>query len=188
MLRFKTSGTIPANAPFVAEQEIPKAVFFKVKGIAGINQLGRFNLLNSQSPPLNIFIKRPVLARIIETEGKSNIILVKAPDNSSEALRTIIDKNLQFDDASLNIKRVQDKLEVTSDRIFIDSVTVDAFKDADEKILTYFVNKFIAGNNTTPYSFISTYAGIGHNEMIINDWLANDLKVKTGDTITTEYF
>jgi ABC-type antimicrobial peptide transport system permease subunit len=62
------------------------------------------------------------------------------------------------------------------------------------RILTYLVNQFRAGDRTTPYSMVAaagppyTTADMGEDEILVNQWLADDLHVKPGDSIDLTYF
>ncbi len=61
-------------------------------------------------------------------------------------------------------------------------------------LLTYMGNKFTSGGNYTPYSFISAlpsseYPDISTgNRMIINKWMADDLRATKGDTVTLTWY
>ncbi|MFO1514737.1 MAG: FtsX-like permease family protein [Verrucomicrobiota bacterium] len=61
-------------------------------------------------------------------------------------------------------------------------------------ILTYLVNLLRAGTNATPYSMVTaagapwTPADLRDDEIVINQWLADDLNVKPGDAIAMSYF
>lgn len=61
-------------------------------------------------------------------------------------------------------------------------------------VLTYFVNLLRAGTNTTPYSMVCAAgspfmpADMQRDEIIVNDWLAEDLQVKPGDSVQLSYF
>ncbi len=61
-------------------------------------------------------------------------------------------------------------------------------------VLTYLVNLIRAGDRATPYSIVtaagSPYvpADLGTNEIVINQWLAEDLNVARGSTIELSYF
>src|SRR6266540_3685942 len=61
-------------------------------------------------------------------------------------------------------------------------------------ILTYVVNQFRAGANTTPYSMVTaagppwTPPDLRADEIIINQWLADDLRLKPGDALDLTYY
>jgi ABC-type antimicrobial peptide transport system permease subunit len=61
-------------------------------------------------------------------------------------------------------------------------------------ILSYLVNQFGAGDRTTPYSVVAaagppyTTADMGDDEILVNQWLAEDLRVRAGDGVELTYF
>jgi hypothetical protein len=58
LLRVKKLSFIPANAPFVKEEESSAAFRLKIIGIADNNKLGRFSLKNNQKSPSNVFLSK----------------------------------------------------------------------------------------------------------------------------------
>jgi len=112
---------------------------------------------------------------------------------------------------------VQQCLELRSRRIFIDEPVTDAaMKAADGAVgvLTYFVNQLRwvspatsgqglapgtgpGANRCTPYSMVTAIspgpgsavpADMSDDEILINQWLADDLEAKVGDSIELSYF
>ncbi len=61
-------------------------------------------------------------------------------------------------------------------------------------ILTYLVNQIRAGTNAAPYSMVMaagapyTPVDLRDDEIVLNQWLANDLAVKAGDSVALTYF
>ncbi|MCL5282675.1 MAG: ABC transporter permease [Planctomycetes bacterium] len=57
-------------------------------------------------------------------------------------------------------------------------------------VLTYFVNEVRLGDKTTPYSMVAALDSVplGGGEIIINQWLADDLGAKVGDSVDLSYF
>ncbi len=61
-------------------------------------------------------------------------------------------------------------------------------------LMTYLVNQLRAGTNTTPYSMVTaagtpwTPADLRDDEIVVSDWLAEDLQLKPGDTLDLSYF
>jgi ABC-type antimicrobial peptide transport system permease subunit len=80
-------------------------------------------------------------------------------------------------------------------RIFIDDRTSDAIQASVPgaiPVFTYLVNDSSLIGKSTPYSFV-TAANINgwqlaEKEILINNWLAEDLSVKPGDTIQLKYY
>jgi ABC-type antimicrobial peptide transport system permease subunit len=64
----------------------------------------------------------------------------------------------------------------------------------EELILTYLANLLQAGTNSTPYSMVTaagppyTPADMRDNEILVTDWLADDLRVQPGDWIDLSSF
>ncbi len=200
LLRIQNVDVIPLNAPFTADENQSIALRFKIMHIANDNELGRFSLRNNQVAPHNIFINREFIAQKVDLEGLSNIIVVSGNDNLIEdALNESLREKWILKDAGLKLNTLENnkQIELTSDRIFIDSPIsnkVGEIKISNEKILTYFVNSFKIGGNETPYSFVTaadkSYLGenLSGSEIIINSWLADDLDAKIGDSLQLDYF
>jgi ABC-type antimicrobial peptide transport system permease subunit len=61
-------------------------------------------------------------------------------------------------------------------------------------VLTYLANAIRAGDRLTPYSMVTAAggpfvpAGMGDDEILVNEWLAEDLQVKPGDTVALSYY
>jgi len=61
-------------------------------------------------------------------------------------------------------------------------------------ILTYLVNQIRAGERTTPYSMVAaasspyTTVEMPEDEILVNQWLADDLQAKPGDSVDLTYF
>jgi ABC-type lipoprotein release transport system permease subunit len=92
---------------------------------------------------------------------------------------------------------VQTWIELRTPRIFLDPAAVTAAtKDgpAGQLILTYLVNLITHGTNRTPYSMATaaaapfTPAGMQDDEVLISQWLADDLQAKPGSEIAISYF
>lgn len=61
-------------------------------------------------------------------------------------------------------------------------------------VLTYLVNRLSAGSRLTPYSMVTaagapyTPADLRDDEILVNQWLADDLGVKVGDMVEMAYY
>ena len=129
-----------------------------------------------------------------------------------------IEKRWQLADAGLELRRLekQGALEVRSKQVFIDeSLGRAAMNAADGAvgILTYFVNELRRGEKATPYSMVAAMGGslkaegfgdglgqtipklrlemprdMKDDEILINQWLADDLGAAPGDSIELSYY
>ncbi len=195
LVRMNRASLIPKNAPFVSDVENDLAVRCLVTHIAVPGELGYFNLKNSQTAPFNVFINAAWLRRLMQIGNYANLMLFAGNQVNSHEVLAELSANWKLEDAGLTDRKVSGKgiTEIISNRVFIDPVLAEALKKAfpeGQLVTTYFVNRIQTGNATTPYSFVSTLPGdqIDTSEIIINNWLANDLEIGIGDSIIISYY
>jgi len=194
LARIKKASLIPLNAPFVSDAETSVSFQATVKAIADQHTLGFFNLKNSQTAPYNLFLSLPKLNELMKFEGKANHMLVSATTLNDQQISNLLDECFTTEDAGLKVKNIPltHEMEITSERVFIDDQIIKAFEPFGEShpVLTYFANSLAFNGKSTPYSFISTIDDINlkDNDIIINDWVASDLNVKQGDSLTIKYY
>ncbi|MFZ0280691.1 MAG: ABC transporter permease, partial [Bacteroidales bacterium] len=85
--------------------------------------------------------------------------------------------------------------ELISGRIFIDSAIVERVRQkipSARPLITYLANSVRLREKSAPYSFVAAIPPsdnhIRDNEIIINEWLAEDIGTGTGDTINLTWF
>jgi ABC-type antimicrobial peptide transport system permease subunit len=200
LLKIRKQAKASENAPFVSEKE-PLIVFrLKVAAIADDLQMGRFSLKSNQAAPFNIFIPLAALAHKVELEGNANILLIaenKDKNLSSQKLDSLLRICWQPEDAGLEFSRLPagNSNEIKSERIFIDDNTAKAIHlsiPEAKPVFTYLVNNISANRKSTPYSFVTATdfpdRKLSEHEIIISNWLATDLNVKSGDSVQLRYF
>jgi len=194
LLRITKASLIPANAPFVSDNDQTITYRTKVAQILDETQMGRINLQHSQTAPFNIFMPIDELNRLMDTENKANTILLSTPKNNNE-IENAIRLSYSLADAQLSIVEAAatGQWELRSERVFIDDATYAAVQNTGIEytpILTYFSNYFRLNGEETPYSFISSLPEnqLAPDEIIINTWLADDLEAKVGDTLRLGFF
>lgn len=201
MLRVRYTGPIPANTPFVSEagQSISRRV--KVKSVIGKEEAGDFNLQSTQSAPLNLFVNITWLNRIMNLDGKSNIVLINDEGgHSPDELKQMARVAWQIGDGNLEIEYFEDSgsFQISSERVFIDDYMAEEltqlFPEAEQH-LTYFANSIQHKDQQTPYSFVTAlrrseppFKTLASDEAVINRWLADDLKLNVGDTLKMTWF
>jgi putative ABC transport system permease protein len=196
LFRIRKASLIPLNTPFVSDEANTVPVRLKVKAVAGNTQMGRFNLRISQTPPFNAFVSLRMLNNLMGLKDKANVLLLTGEQSlTKEKIDTAIQRSWTLADMNLDIKSLPstNAIQITSERVFIEPATIEAIKKistSERYIITYFVNSLTSGTNSTPYSFVSTLPDnqLKGNEIIINRWLAEDLKVKPGDNLALKYF
>lgn len=199
LLRVEKASQIPKNAPFVTDEDTQISIRITVKKVLSPQDLGRFNLKTSQTAPYNVFLSLSFLNEQMELKGKANKILISNNTTANPPkINEAIGKYWTLEDMALEIFPVQDgeDLEITSDRVFMDSTITNAVNQITpnaKDILTYMINSFSIGEKETPYSFMAagpflTPEQLTDNQVIINSWMAEDLNASVGDSIEISYF
>ncbi len=206
VLRVEKPGLMPRDVPLVSDEDRTIASRLKVRAVAGPHEFGRFDLQANQTAPLNVFVPLTSLARQVGQQDRVNMLLAMDHPRGftetalSEAMRNV----WQLADASIELRRLEQPnvLELRSGRIFLDEALAGeglaAGNDATG-ILTYFVNEIRLDGRTTPYSIVAAVGnGAGAagllpqdmrpDEIVINQWLADDLGAKVGDSLEMVYY
>jgi ABC-type antimicrobial peptide transport system permease subunit len=202
VLKVEKLSVIPLNSPF-SNEEIPSVSFrLKIKAIADNESMGRFSLKSNQVAPYNVFMSRTYLSSHLDINGLANLVLIAAGNQTTintNLLNRTMSEVWQLKDAGIEINKLDSigNYELTSNRIFIDhalSKSLDDKKIGHTTLLSYLVNSIRLKEKSTPYSFVSAvsenFSGkdLRDNNIIINEWLAEDLNAKKGDTVTLTYF
>jgi len=141
--------------------------------------------------------------------GKANVLLVAGrrgqgqavtPQEAGEALR----KHWTLPDADLRFRTIDaNTLELRTGRVFLDPPAGAAAVAADPnclRILTYFVNEVRNGTRASPYAIVTAMdpqrrgspespvpGGLADGEIVLNEWLADDIGAKVGDRLEVTY-
>ena len=207
LLRIEKPSLMPRDVPLTPDSDLFLAFRLVVKAIASQSDFGSFSLKANQITSLNAFVPLLWLQEQIGRSNQANMLLLadNAKNTSStEKADEAIKKCWQLADAGLELRRLKhkDMLEIRSRRVFIEeSITSTAIKTGDGSfgVLTYFVNELSSGDRKTPYSMVAAIgqptesggvmpADMKDNEILINQWLADDLNVTEADEIELTYF
>ena len=205
LLRMQPASQLSQDMIFSEGPSSSKAWPAKIAGVIPDGMLGRFDLQASQAPPLNAFVSIEWLADKVGVAGKANTLLVGADganDRTQENLSAALKQVMRPEDLKLEIQRIEaeEMFELRTSRIFLDKPIVDVAMKTGEGaygIFTYFVNEIRCGEKTIPYSMVSAIeveakgsvlSGLNDNEIVINEWLADELDVDEGDSIQLTYF
>ncbi|HMJ67238.1 MAG TPA: ABC transporter permease, partial [Candidatus Binatia bacterium] len=197
LLRVHKPSLLSREAPITPQQDSAVALRFTVSGIAGDTEFGRFSLRASQVPPHNAFVPLRVLQERLELGARANVLLATRTD--ARKAQDAFSKHWKLPDAELDLVTTTNSpgVELRSRRVFLDPRIVQAAAALDggqSKVLTYFVNELESGGRTTPYSMVAaaepplTPADLAPNEIVINQWLADDLQIGPGATLRMRYF
>jgi ABC-type lipoprotein release transport system permease subunit len=206
VLRMEKPGMMPRDVPLASDRDRTVASRLKVLNVASKGAFGRFDLRANQTPALSVFVPYGWLSERIEQPGRANMLLAArlgAKETAGE-LDDAVEEAWQLADAGLELRRLEREgvLELRSRRIFIDDVLGDAALELEPNasgVLTYFVNEIRLGDKSTPYSMVAAVDGrhgVGgvlpdgtrNDEMVINQWLADDLGAEVGDSVELAYY
>ncbi|HZV33287.1 MAG TPA: ABC transporter permease [Verrucomicrobiae bacterium] len=196
LLRVQKPSLLSRDAPISPQQDTSVAMRMKVSAIVNDEQFGRFSLQANQVAPFNAFVNLSELQQQIAQPGRANLLLSTHDSNS---VNQALSQHWQLADAELDLRELTNNsgVELRSSRIFIDpAVEAAARKVSSEAqpILTYLANDIRSGPFATPYSMVTAMgapivpADMRDNEILLNDWLANDLQAQPGDDITLRYY
>ena len=204
ILRMGKPTLLPADVNLLSEKDHIISLRLTVKAIAGGNFPGNFSFQNSQLASANIFLPLQWLGEKTEQAGKANVIL--AQEQKKINLNSALSQAWNLADAGLEItKHPNGVIDIKSEKVFIPQEIrrkINKIPGAHE-VFTYFVNSIGLENKagkiirSTPYSFVTGIQDdlglglkdkIGDDEIVLNQWLADDLKAKIGDKIQLKYF
>jgi ABC-type antimicrobial peptide transport system permease subunit len=195
VLRVQKPSLLSRDAPVSPQDKSFVALSMPVCAVVSDEQFGRFGLRASQIPPFNAYVNLARLQAAVEQTGKANLLLTSL--DAADAGKALIN-HWQLEDAGLTVRELPGSagFEIKSSRVFIDPPVVDAalgiFSNA-RPVLTYFVNELRSADRSTPYSMVTGMgapivpADMRDDEILVNDWLADDLNLKPGDTLSLAY-
>ncbi len=200
IVRFFPIDDIPADAPFAPASGDGNSVVMKIGNILGPETNGNFSLSISQITPMNIFLNLSDLVSESDKPLKINRLLIDRLNSiAKDEAVNILKNTLRPSDAGLSIREVTETggTELVSDRIFMDEILINEIKEnipSSAPAITYLGNSIISASGSTPYSFVAAIPSsiypeiVSDNDIIINNWLADDLKVIEGDTLTMQWY
>ena len=200
IVRVEKPGFFSKDAPLSGEENEVIAIRAKIARVIGDDEFGRFGLQASQVPPGTVFIPLAMLQQRLSFADRANLILhhrQPAPGDHTQAARGELRKHWTLADAGLEVRRLAGGgLELRSPRVFLEPQIVAAAPRGLEA-LTYLVNELRAGEKATPYSMVTAVDAaasgflppqLGDGEIVINQWLADDLALAIGSRVTLKYF
>lgn len=188
VVRLQKPGLLSRDAPLSGESESVSSMRITIGKVLTDGEFGRFSLTQTQVPPSSVFVPLKRLQKVLELEGKANCLLMDG--------KTPFDQNrLTLADYGISVVEVPGGVEVRSERIFLAEPIQE--KIQGEPVLTYLVNTLATEYGETPYSMVTAVSGLssaflpeqpGEEEVVINKWLAEDLRAQIGDELTMDYF
>lgn len=184
-LRCFKPSIMPGDTAWSSRDSASVGFRLKVSRVISSVDFGDFNPLNSQLAPANVFVDRDWLAERLGKKGRANVLLSNTTAKSLSAV-------LSLADYGLSLKKLSNaEIELKSERVFISpaiAAAAGSLKFPVRKIFSYFANRIVSKQRMTPYSFVSGIETLSGSEALINSWLADDLKLKVGDSFNMFYY
>jgi putative ABC transport system permease protein len=200
IVRVEIPGALSKDAPLSGESEQTTPFTAAVTAVLDAENFGLYSLKAEQVPPATIFLRRERLEAILEQSGRANLLL---GDDSLDAtaFAAAAEKSWDLDDLQLKVSSTDGGTtsQIVSSRVFFDNVIVSALgkvASVSSPVLTYLATDIASGENHTPYSMVtgvgSSLNGIVEGDLtdsqiILSQWLADNLAAKPGDEITLVY-
>ncbi len=200
IVRVELPGALSKDAPLSGESEQTTPFTVSVSDVLGPEQFGLYSLRAEQVPPSTVFVKLARLQQFLEQPGRANLILA---DESvgAQKLETLANASWALDDLQLTVGDLGEGRgkQLASSRVFFDDAivgAVGAVAEVDSPVLTYLATSISSGEKVTPYSMVAGVGpalnaivdeDLGDDEIIVSDWLAEDLGVASGDEVTLTY-
>ena len=194
------------DAPLSTIEDSYLTLRLPIKAIVGDEAGGRFSLAANQVPPLSVFVPLETLQKRLGLPGRANLLLVKSrkpsPPTVGEATPALW-SHWELTDSGVEVRPVSAKpfTEIRSERIFLEPSfegKVRASLPESRPVLTYFVNGIQKGDRATPYSTVSALPDsllktvipypLKDDEIVLSDWLAQDLGAGVGNNITLKFW
>jgi len=209
-LRVGRASLMPRDAPLASRGDaLTRRGTFTVRHVVPDGHLGRFSLAANQVAPRTVFVDMEWLQEAAGIPGRANVMLVGASpegDPPVDALNRMLKRVWRLNDVGISLRRHESIVQLQSDRIFLEPAVSEAAESAGLSTdceaagtLTYLVDSVRHGERVTPYSFAVAIEpssdaaqrlvppGMRDDDVIINQWLAEQIKASQGDTVTVAY-
>lgn len=203
IVRMEKPGALSRDAPLSGESEQTVPLSGKIDAIVDSDHFGRYSLKAEQIPAATVFVPLEKLQLTIEKPGQANVLLA---DRSIgvDSLLAAAGSEWNLADAELHMARVgpdNSLWQLSTARVFLDprivAATTSIVGEQVDPVLTYLVNALRHGGGMTPYSMVAATGSqvngivpddLAPGEIIVTDWLAEDLGLRNGDAVSAEYF
>ncbi len=193
-LRIAKHALMPQDAPLAArDKNSTVESLVTVKGILSDAQLGRFSLAANQTAPYNVFVDRTWLQEQADLAGLANLV-VADEGPGLDTMNAAIDQAWTLEQIGLRVRSHQSGIaQIESERVYLDDETVRAAFELPNALptLTYLVNSIAKDGKSTPYSFVEAGPvpdGMRDDQVVINQWVADQIGAGPGDTLNLAYY
>jgi putative ABC transport system permease protein len=205
-LRVARPTDIPLSTLQGRKEITGERIRLNVKRVLDRASLAEFSLAPSQGPVLAIYVPMSRLQRDLSLGGRANVLLVKGVGSSfspTSFLGNQLKSAVNLEDLGLrtrpgpgNVAVVESRAGFITDEL-AERIAEIAAQDrrSVSPTLTYVANSIRIGDREIPYSTVAGVEGLhsgalekGTRPLFLNEWAAQDLGAKIGDTVRLDYF
>jgi putative ABC transport system permease protein len=213
LVRLQRPTDVPLESLHGQREGLGQSIRLTVADILPAESLGEFSLEAQQGDVSAVFVPLTRLQQDLEITGRVNTLLVTSglspPADPSAALRALVRREAQLDDLGFLVDAVDSTgvLAIGATAGLLDEAHAQAARRALEgtgmqasALFTYLANSLKLGEREVPYSLVTALdlttiqpdsepIPTGSNaSIVLNDWAAAELRARTGDSITMEYY
>ena len=176
---------------------------FTITAIIPNQDVGRFSLSPNQHLPFNAFVPLNRMQRLLRQQGEVNALLF------SSFNRPNLKPYLKLQDLGLRLIEYSGMLSLESDEVVLKPQIVKAATEAADslhlnsfRVLTHLANTISYQGKIVPYSTVTAInppqpfvsrsgarvAPLQENEILLNEWAANELQVAPGELVDMTYY
>lgn len=212
LVRVERPSAIPIESLHGQKEDPGRTVRLTVAAILERSDLGEFSIRPQQGEVRAVFVPLKRLQQDLEQPGKANTLLVAdASGSNNDTLLKALRSAFTLEDVGLSLRTIESQRAVALEAAagLLDRPRASAAAQAAHDVglevrpvLTYLANTLRSGDRQVPYSLVAALdltsvapavtaapatAG-GAPPIVINDWTARELAVKTGDPLTLDYY
>ncbi len=169
--------------------------------VLGDDSLGNFNLEAHQVHPYNIFVPLSKLQEVLNKPDKINLILCSS-ETTLKTLEKMLKQSVTLEDLEIKLTHLNNQwYDLKSNRVFMSSIWMEYLSSYTGKsypLFSYLTTEIEYQENHSPYPLVvglnelnsmnKNSFIIGDDEIMINEWLSEDLSCRVGDQIKLKYY
>lgn len=212
LLHFEKHSDINRESLFGSSEsfEMLQSLRLVVTSILPDKGIGRFGIRTNQNLPLNAFVSLPVLQKALEQDRRVNALFVSEKankfDEQNPQLQNSLKNAITFSDLGLQLIKQEEHVTLQSNEFILGSAISQNAKAVAEElkiptlpIFTYMANAITIDGKSIPYSTItamnpqgeypfSKHLPLTQDEILLNQWAAQDLSANIGDEVDMAYY
>jgi ABC-type lipoprotein release transport system permease subunit len=214
MVQLEAASDIPASTLFGRRDQPGPRLRVTSSGTLSREQLGEFSLRPNSGEARAVFLPLKTVQHVLGLDGRVNTVVASSKEENQSrsqdpsTLPRLVASSAKLDDLGLRLRPLPQRgalaLESASGLIEDETATT-ALRVARERnleirpSLIHLANAIRANGREVPYSLVAavdsarmpglvTTQDIEPPPIVLNDWTAQDLQVKTGDPVTLDYY